>query len=125
MDVDTEKENTQASLEIYGWLAASSLPFHGEILPDAAFVVECYDVYVYSFFIFHFKATYSMSTKIPSDDKKIRCQQLVDLCACFKLTFSGNMGSLRVGLRSFSDNQVLWGRRVNLSSFSLKPNWLI
>ena len=79
MDVDAEKENTQAFMEVCGRLTAAGLPFYGEILG-----VEYHYMYLYSFS--YFNATYSMSAKIPSGDKKIRRQQLVKLCVRFKLT---------------------------------------
>jgi hypothetical protein len=108
MDIDAEKENAQASIEICGGLIAAGLPFPGEILADGTFAVEYHDMCVYSFL--YFKATYSTSLKTPSDGKKIRRQQLIDLCARFKLTRSGNMSSLRVSLRNFSSDRDLWDR---------------
>ena len=108
MDIDAEKENAQASMEICGGLIAAGLPFPGEILADGTFAVEYHDMCVYSFS--YFKATYSTPPKIPSDDKKIRRQQLIDLCARFKLTRSGNMSCLRVSLRNFSSDRALWDR---------------
>jgi hypothetical protein len=43
-----------------------------------------------------------------SDDRKIRRQQLVDLCARYNLTRSANMSSLRASLENFSGNRALW-----------------
>jgi hypothetical protein len=61
--------------------------------------------------------------KKTSDDKKIRRQQLVDLCTRYNLTRSGNMSTLRMSLQNFSGNRVLWERYVvfsfSLSSFDL------
>ena len=53
-----------------------------------------------------------MLLKKISDDRKVRRQQLVDLCSRYNLTRSGNMSSLRVSLHNFSGNRVLWERYV-------------
>jgi hypothetical protein len=98
-----EKENTQAIMEISGGLA---FPFTGEILADETFTPEYHDTYVYSFHI-SFQGYLLNVCENSSDDKKIRHQQLVDLYSRFKLTSSGNMGFLRVSLRSFSGARAL------------------
>ena len=87
-----------------------SLPFPGELLANGSFAVEYHDMYV--LFTLLFYGLYSHEHF--SDQTKIRRQQLVDLCARYKLTRSGNMNTLRASLRSFSSNRELWERCVSI-----------
>jgi hypothetical protein len=89
------------------------LPHHVDDIVDrclGSFAVEYHDMYV--LFTLLFYGLYSHEHF--SDQTKIRRQQLVDLCARYKLTRSGNMNTLRASLRSFSSNQELWERCVSI-----------
>ena len=55
MNINTEKENAQGSMEICGGLATTGLPFPGEILADGMFAIKYHNMYIFFFFIFQFK----------------------------------------------------------------------